>query len=65
MNKDERAEMLLQVWVRLEEVKNLTAVVGRGLDYEIKMEEGEARSVLKIINRLIDEITREISNHMS
>lgn len=65
MNKDEREEMLLQVWVRLEEVKNLTAVVGRGLDYEIKMEEGEARSVLKIINRLIDEITWEISNHMS
>lgn len=65
MNKDEREEMLLQVWVRLEEVKNLTAVVGRGLDYEIKMEEGEARSVLKIINRLIDEITREIRNHMS
>lgn len=65
MNKDERAEMLLQIWVRLDEVKNLTAVVGRGLDYEIRMEEGEVRSVLKIVNRLIDEITRELCNHMS
>lgn len=65
MSKDEKEEMLLQIWVRLDEVKNLTAVVGRGLDYEIRMEEGEVRSVLKIVNRLIDEITRELCNHMS
>lgn len=65
MSNDEREEMLLQVWVRLDEVKNLTAVVGRGLDYEIKMESEEIRSILRIVNRLIDEITREICNHMS
>lgn len=65
MSNDEKEEMLLQVWVRLDEVKNLTAVVGRGLDYEIKMESEEIRSILKIVNRLIDEITREICNHMS
>lgn len=65
MSKDEKEEMLLQVWVRLDEVKHLTAVVGRGLDYEIKMEEEEVRSVLRIVSRLIDEITRELCNHMS
>lgn len=65
MSKDEREEMLLQVWVRLDEVKHLTAVVGRGLDYEIKMETEEVRSILRIVNRLIDEITWEICHHMS
>lgn len=65
MSNDEKEEMLLQVWVRLDEVKNLTAVIGRGLDYEIKMESEEIRSILRIVNRLIDEITREICNHMS
>lgn len=65
MSKDEKEKMLLQIWVRLDEVKNLTAVVGRGLDYEIRMEEEEVRSVLRIVSRLIDEITREIYNHMS
>lgn len=65
MSKDGREEMLLQVWVRLDEVKNLTAVVGRGLDYEIKMEAEEVRSILRIVNRLIDEITREICTHMN
>ena len=65
MSIEKRVQLLLEVWVRLDEIKNLTSAIVKGLDYEIDMEREEVRSVLHIINRLTEEIINDIRNNMA
>lgn len=64
MSKDNRTELLLQVWVKLDEMKNLTSAVIKGLDYEIHMETEEIRSVLHVVKKMTEEIINEISENL-
>ena len=45
MSRDEREEMQLRVWVRLDEVKNLVSVCEKGYDAEIPVSNEEMRSI--------------------
>lgn len=64
MGTDNRTELLLQIWVKLDEIKNLTSAVLKGLDYEIHMEPEEMRSVLHVVKKMTEEIVSEISERM-
>ena len=61
---ENRMELLLQVWVKLDEMKNLTSAVIKGLDYEIHMEMEEMRSVLHVVKKMTEEIINEISENL-
>ena len=61
---ENRTELLLQVWVKLDEMKNLTAAVIKGLDYEIQMETEEMRSVLHVVKKMTEEIINEIGENL-
>ena len=45
MSRDEREEMQLQVWVRLDEVKNLVSACKRGCDASMQTSNVEMRSI--------------------
>ena len=64
MSMENRTELLLKVWVKLDEMKNLTSAVLKGLDYEIHMETEEMRSVLHVVKKLTEEIINEISEKL-
>ena len=64
MDTDNRTELLLQIWVKLDEIKNLTSVVLKSVDYEIHMEPEEMRSVLHVVKKMTEEIVSEISEKM-
>ena len=64
MSIENRTELLLKVWVKLDEMKNLTSAVIKGLDYEIRMETEEMRSVLHVVKKLTEEIINEISEKL-
>lgn len=64
MSTDNRTELLLQIWVKLDEIKNLASAVLKGLDYEIHMEPEEMRSVLHVVKKMTEENVSEISEKM-
>lgn len=65
MDNGNEKEVLLLAWVKLEEIKNLTSTVLRGLDYEIKMETEEMRSVLRVVNKMAEDIINEMGESLS
>lgn len=65
MDNGKEKEALLFAWVKIEEIKNLTSAVLKGLDYEIKMETEEMRSVLRVVNKMAEDIINEMSERLS
>lgn len=64
MNRENKTELLMDVWVRLEEIKNVLAVVEKGLDAEIKTETGEMHSVMSLIKRQLEGVISEIDKNI-
>lgn len=64
MNEDNNKELCLLVYARLEETRNLTSAIVKLLDYEIKIEGGEMRSILSAINRLTEDTIEEIKKNI-
>ena len=60
MSKDKRLEMLLRIWVRLDEVKNLVSACKKGFDAEMQTDCVEMRSILSIVERELKEVIEEI-----
>lgn len=57
-------ELLMQIWVKPDEIRNLSSAVLKSLDYEIHMEPEEMRSVLHVVKKMTEEIVSEISEKM-
>ena len=64
MNEDNNKELCLFVCARLEEKRNLTSAIVKSLDYEIKIEGGEMRSILSAISRLTEDTIEEIKKNI-
>lgn len=64
MSRDEREEMQLRVWVRLDEVINLVSACKRGCDANIQTNNVEMRSILSIVERELKGIIEEIDRDM-
>ena len=64
MADETHKEMLLSSWVKLDEVRGMLSAVAKGLEYEIKMEEYEMRSVINITKKLIEDILKDIDKIM-
>ena len=64
MSKDKRLEMLLRIWVRLDEVKNMVSACKKGFDAEIPTDGAEMRSILAIVERELKEVIEEIDSNI-
>lgn len=62
--KETEKEVLLKVWIRLADIKDLVSVLRKGLEAEIKTEAGELCSVLGIVNRLLAELISEVDKEI-
>jgi len=54
----------MQIWVKPDEIRNLSSAVLKSLDYEIHMEPEEMQSVLHVVKKMTEEIVSEISEKM-
>ena len=54
MDKENIEEVLLRVWMRLEEVKKLLAVIEKGLKAEIQTDASEMHSVVCVVKRQLE-----------
>lgn len=53
-------DILLQVTLRLEDLKNITSAIGKGVDYEIGLEKEELQSALRVVRKMVEEILCQI-----
>ena len=60
MSKEKDMENLMQAWIELDEMKHLTSIAIKLLDYGIKMDAEEARSILHILNNMTKEVIEKI-----
>lgn len=54
MDKENIEEVLLRVWMRLEEVKKLLAVIEKGLKAEIQTDASKMHSVVCVVKRQLE-----------
>lgn len=54
MDKVDLSDVLLRVWIRLEEIKNLLAVIEKGLEAEMQTDTNEMHSVICMIKRQME-----------
>jgi len=64
MSEERNTQLLLKVWVELDGIKNLVSVCKKGLDAEIKIDNGEMRSVLAVVEKLLCEVIIDIDENM-
>lgn len=64
MSMDKRIEMLLRIWVRLDEVKNMVSACKKGFDAEMQTDSAEMRSILAIVERELKEVIEEIDSNI-
>ena len=64
MDNKNKTELLLYLWVQLEDIRNLTAIIERSLDYEIAMEQKEMRSTVHIIKKEVEEMLRNLGKNI-
>ena len=64
ISKNDTIELLLNVLIKLDEMKNPTSVNIKGLDYEIYMEIEEMSSVLHAVNKITVKVIDEICEKM-
>ena len=60
MSKDRSLEILLRIWVRLDEVKNLVSVCKKGCDVEMQTDCVKMQSILAVIERELKGVIEEI-----
>ncbi len=54
MDKENLSDVLLRVWIRLEEIKNLLAVIEKGLEAEMLTDTNEMHSVICMVKRQLE-----------
>ena len=54
MDKENLSDVLLRVWIRLEEIKNLLAVIEKGLEAEMQTDTNEMHSVICMVKRQLE-----------
>ncbi|MGN0507237.1 MAG: hypothetical protein ACI4FZ_11805 [Lachnospiraceae bacterium] len=64
MDKGKEKEVLLKVWIRLEDIRDLVSVLRKGLEAEIETEAGELCGVLGIVNKLLGELISEVDKEI-
>ncbi len=60
MDKDKSTSLLLNVWVELDGIRKFVTVCRKGLDAEIETDNGEMRSVLAVVEKLLGEVIADI-----
>lgn len=64
MDNGNEKEVLLRVWMRLADIRDLVSVLRKGLEAEIETEAGELCSVMGIVNTLLTELIREVDKEI-
>ena len=64
MGKENYIELLLDIWVRLDELKKVTGFCTKALDADIKTCEKEMRSILNVLDKLIGDMISEIDENI-
>lgn len=54
MDKTNEMELLLSLWIRLDETKNLLSVIEKGLEEEEKWKPSEIHGIISIIKRELE-----------
>ena len=59
-NKESNKEILMEAWIELDEIRNLTSLAVRSLEYGIKMDAEETRSIFHLLNNMTKEVIEKI-----
>ncbi len=60
MDKTNEAGLLLHIWIRLDEIKNLLSVIEKGLEEEGEWKTSEMHGIINIIKRELEELIGKI-----
>ena len=60
MDKGNKEELLLYIWIRLDETKSLLSVIEKGLNQEVRLKTDEVHGIISIIKRELEELIKEI-----
>jgi len=64
MDNGKEKEVLLRVWMRLADIRDLVSVLRKGLEAESETEAGELCSVMGIVNKLLAELIGEVDKEI-
>lgn len=64
MDNGKEKEVLLRVWMRLADIRDLVSVLRKGLEAESEAEAGERCSVMGIVNKLLAELIGEVDKEI-
>ncbi|MGN0507251.1 MAG: hypothetical protein ACI4FZ_11875 [Lachnospiraceae bacterium] len=64
MDNGNEKEVLLRVWMRLADIRDLVSVLRKGLEAEIETEAGELCSVIGIVSKLLTELISEVDKEI-
>lgn len=60
MDEEQKADLILHIWVRLDEIKSLLLAVGQGLEEEAELNVGAMHGIISIIRRELEGLLGEI-----
>lgn len=60
MEEEQKEGLLLHIWLRLDEARNMLSAIEKGLDREAELNTSEVHGIISIIKRELEGLLEEI-----